>query len=53
VQKPRPSSNLGVKCLGHQGQKNEKVLHFWERSSGARVVSSASSMPVGKAAHAV
>jgi len=53
--KSRPSSNWGskVKDQGHQGQKRKKVRHFWEPSSGARVVSSASSTPVGKSAHAV
>ena len=50
-----PEIELGVKGQRSRspGTKTKKVRHFWEPSSGARVVSSASSTPVGKSAHAV
>ena len=38
---------------GGSGTENEKVLRFSGAVLGARVMSSASSTPVGKSAHAV
>ena len=51
-----PQFKFGVKGQRSRspGTKKKKVQHFFqERSSGARVVSSASSVRVGKSAHAV
>ena len=56
VQKSHPSSNLGVKSQRSRSpgtKKRKSVAFFGERSSGAQVVSSASSTPVGKSAHAI
>jgi len=49
-----PSSNFVVKGQCRQGQKKRKSAAFGqERFSRSPVVSSASSTPVGKSAHAV
>jgi len=53
VQKSRPISNLGSKVKVTRDKNEKSAAFFQERSSRARVVSSASSTPVGKPAHAV
>jgi len=48
-----PEFKFGVKGQGHQGQKNEKVWHYFRERSLGRELSSLSSTPVGKSMHAV